>query len=191
MVFAVHRGELMDNHARKGKLGLTAMSVASFSATLALCSCEDPGSERVSSGTMIHQDVPVVDTRDGSLSARVNVVIDGGKITKLGAAPLTVTGAARSVDASGKYLVPGFLDLRTHALLLADAPATCWPMLMADGVTGVREMGGSPQRIDRACRFDDASAAGRVDAPEIVRQGGRADEGSGLFQPTRVRSLSP
>ncbi|WP_437725052.1 hypothetical protein [Sorangium sp. So ce861] len=35
-------------------------------------------------------------------------------------------------------------------------------------VFAVREMGGSSQRIDRARRFNDASAAGRVDAPEIV-----------------------
>ncbi|WP_437791999.1 hypothetical protein [Sorangium sp. So ce693] len=53
-------------------------------------------------------------------------------------------------------------------VFLADAPATYWPMLIANGVTGVREMGGSSQRIDRARRLNDASAAGRVDAPEIV-----------------------
>lgn len=55
-------------------------------------------------------------------------------------------------------------------VFLADAPATYWPMLIANGVTGVREMGGSSQRIDRARRLNDASAAG---------------------QPTRIRSLSP
>lgn len=52
------------------ELGLTAMSVASISGTLALCSCEDPGSEKVSSGTVIHQDAGL-DQRRGRLQCRM------------------------------------------------------------------------------------------------------------------------
>lgn len=45
MVFAIHHGAPMSKHMRKGKLGFTAMLVASILGTLALCSCEAHGSE--------------------------------------------------------------------------------------------------------------------------------------------------
>lgn len=65
--------------------------------------------------------------------------------------------------------MPGYLDMHTHALPNADKQPSVWPLLLASGITGIREMGGSPELIQRAKGLNADSAAGRVDAPEIVQ----------------------
>src|SRR5277367_4773648 len=41
-------------------------------------------------------------------------------------------GAIETIDASGKWVVPGLTDIHTHAARAHDGPALC----LADGVTG-------------------------------------------------------
>src|SRR5438874_10980317 len=40
--------------------------------------------------------------------------------------------AAETIDARGKLVVPGLIDIHTHAARISDGPALC----LADGVTG-------------------------------------------------------
>ncbi|MES2257075.1 MAG: amidohydrolase family protein [Pseudomonadota bacterium] len=121
----------------------------------------------VQSGTVI-QNVTVVNTRDGSLAKGMSVVIDGGKIQHVTGGALRIGGTATTIDASGKFLVPGYLDMHTHSMENADANPSDWPMYIANGVTGVRQMSGSPAIIARTRQLNADSAAGRVTAPEVV-----------------------
>jgi len=144
----------------------TTLAVA---AVAALASCASgTAAIDVASGTVL-QDVTVVDTRDGSLAAHRDVVLDGGKIVRIApAGSVHVGGAAQAVPAAGQYLVPGFLDMHTHAVPMADKTPPPWPLLIANGITGIREMAGSPELIARAHKLNADSAAGRVDAPEVL-----------------------
>ena len=122
----------------------------------------------VTSGTVI-RNVSVVNTRDGAVSRGRDVVIDGGKIQKIVAGGATrIGGSGQAIDGAGKYLVPGYLDMHTHAMSAADQQPTFWPLLIANGVTGIREMSGSAAVIQRARQLNADSAAGRVDAPEVL-----------------------
>lgn len=87
--------------------------------------------------------VTVVDTRDGALTRDVSVALEGGKIARIGA---EVDGAAEHVDARGKYLVPGFNDLHAHPLSSSD-PEGSLTMMLANGVTGFREMASAPPML--------------------------------------------
>jgi imidazolonepropionase-like amidohydrolase len=98
------------------------------------------------------------------------VVVAGGKIVRIAANRTVRAGAAaKEVDAAGKYLVPGFLDMHTHAMPLADTTPSPWPAFIAHGITGVREMAGSPALIARARQLNAERAAGTVVAPEILQ----------------------
>ena len=87
------------------------------------------------------RDVTVVDVETGRLLPSQTVVVRGNRITAMGAsASVRVPPGATVVDGTGKYLVPGLWDMHAH---LPEPPwlRTLGPqLLVAHGVTGVREM---------------------------------------------------
>ena len=117
----------------------------------------------ITKGTVV-QNVTVVNTRDGTLSRNVAVVVDDGRITQVTTRSVRASGTAVEVDGAGKYVVPGFLDMHTHA----SATPTDFKVLLANGITGVREAGGAPGLIAAARTQNAAVAAGTIDAPEIL-----------------------
>ncbi|MEO7761760.1 MAG: amidohydrolase family protein [Casimicrobiaceae bacterium] len=143
--------------------GIAAIAVA---VVVVACGGGDE-SITVSQGTVI-QNATVVNTRDGSLMAGMSIIVSGGKIQQITAKPINPNGTAQTVDAAGKFVVPGFNDMHTHAMPAVDQSPSYWPLLLANGVTGVREMGGSAAVIQRARQLNTDSAAGKVDAPEIL-----------------------
>ena len=48
----------------------------------------------------------------GTEAKKADVAVDGDRITRIG--DLTGTEAARTIDATGKVVTPGFVDLHTH-----------------------------------------------------------------------------
>jgi dihydroorotase len=77
------------------------------------------------------------------LDAIRDVAIDGGRIAGVGAR-ITADGG-ETLDARGKIVVPGLLDIHTHAARTQDGPALC----LADGVTGFIDAGSQgADRID-------------------------------------------
>ena len=91
--------------------------------------------------------VTVVDTETGKLTANATVTLEGGRIISVQrSVPTPATGAI--IDARGKYLVPGFLDMHVHAMQDPNPPDSL-AMLLAHGVTGVRQMAGAPELLER------------------------------------------
>src|SRR5262245_49268848 len=86
--------------------------------------------------------VTIVDVRTGRLRPGMSVVIDSGRIESVtsGAAP----ARGRRIDATGKFLIPGLWDMHVH-LIFGDwfprAREITLPLFVANGVTGVRDMG--------------------------------------------------
>jgi len=69
------------------------------------------------------------------LDAVRDVAIAGGRIAAIEA---SLTGdAAETLDARGRIVIPGLLDIHTHATRAKDGPALC----LADGVTGFIDAG--------------------------------------------------
>src|SRR5258706_5500499 len=64
------------------------------------------------------------------ISAIRDVAIAGGRIAAVEAN--ITTPAAETIDARGKLVIPGMLDVHTHAARSKEGPALC----LADGVTG-------------------------------------------------------
>jgi len=93
--------------------------------------------------------VTIVDTQTGKLTRNQSVAIDNGKIAQIARAGAIKAGAGTKViDARGKYLAPGYLDMHVHSLNDAD-PTASLELMLANGVTGVRQMSGSPELLQR------------------------------------------
>lgn len=101
------------------------------------------------------------------------VLIDAGRITAVGAtAKIKVPKTARTIDASGKFLLPGFWDMHVHIAGLNAEPSwskqVLLPLLLANGITGVRDMGGD---LDTLLSWQRDSESGALLAPHIVASG--------------------
>jgi len=85
--------------------------------------------------------VAVIDTSHGSIQNDMTVMIVGNRIADLGkASNVNVPSSAQVIDAKGKFLIPGLWDMHVH-IFGGDRFPTASPLLIANGVTGVREMG--------------------------------------------------
>ena len=74
----------------------------------------------------------------GNPAFYADVAIQGGKIAAVGR--LRGTAAARVIDAKGKYVCPGFIDMHSHAdggLSSTDARRRAAPNLVTQGITTV------------------------------------------------------
>ncbi len=96
--------------------------------------------------------VTVVDPRDGSLRPGQDVRIAGDQIVSVGPADGSgqVSPDAQIIDAAGQYLVPGYNDMHAHPFGAGD-PSGGLDLMLAYGITGVRQMSGSARMLrDRA-----------------------------------------
>jgi imidazolonepropionase-like amidohydrolase len=92
--------------------------------------------------------VTVIDVQNGGRTVDQTLVVTGNRITAVGPATQIVSPAgARVVDGRGKFLIPGLWDMHVHSLehLGIDYGYGMEPykLYIANGVTGVRDMGSS------------------------------------------------
>jgi len=82
--------------------------------------------------------VTVVDVRDGSTRADMTVLILGNRISVVGTRKDTLLPKqVPIVDGQGKFLIPGLWDMHVHT----DGDGRTLRLLLASGITGVRDMG--------------------------------------------------
>jgi hypothetical protein len=91
--------------------------------------------------TIVILDANVVDPRgNGSIAYGQMIVIVGDRISFVGAGgSRPVPEGATVIAAGSKYLIPGLWDSHIHTLRLS--PQLHFPLLIANGITSVRDMG--------------------------------------------------
>ncbi|MFN8574242.1 MAG: amidohydrolase family protein [Gemmatimonadaceae bacterium] len=117
----------------------------------------------------------VVDVAAGTLQRDANVVILGNRITSVYSAASAPAPTGRVVDASGMYLIPGLWDMHTHAYFGWDrafGDDYVMPLFLANGVTGIRDMGSD---LDAVLRARTAVATHRLVGPRMVVSGPMLD----------------
>ena len=120
-------------------------------------------------------DVAVVDVVHGRVSAPRTVLIEDGHIAAIGARETVhVPSDARSIDGRGKFLIPGLIDLHVHLFNNAShRPPNDWtfPLFIANGVTGVREMFTTPDELAQVKQWREGVARGTLVAPHVLAAG--------------------
>jgi imidazolonepropionase-like amidohydrolase len=110
--------------------------------------------------------VNVVNVDRGSIERDKTILIDSGRIV--------VVGDARSVrlpkdtpehDYRGMYVIPGMWEMHAH---LTSTGRTSFALYVANGITGVRDMGGD---LPRTLAWRDSIARGKLVGPRLIIPG--------------------
>ena len=135
--------------------------------------------------------VTVIDTAGGPAQADMTVVVEGERIAAVGSAATTpVPAGARVVDGAGRFLIPGLWDMHIHTFFGDWVPGgreVTLPLLLANGVTGARDMGSDLEPILKA-RED--VARGRLVGPRMVVSGPMLDGPKSQF-PSSIAIATP
>ncbi|MGH6884760.1 MAG: amidohydrolase family protein, partial [Geminicoccales bacterium] len=116
--------------------------------------------------------VTVIDATGAAAQPDMTVVIAGDRIAALGRTNrVDLPQDARVVDAAGQFLIPGLWDMHAHIAIYASMKATRLPLLIANGVTGVRDLGALDDTVDDLRQWREEIAAGRLLGPRIVAAG--------------------
>lgn len=84
--------------------------------------------------------VSVVDVEHGLGDVAKTVLVRDGRIVTIAAADsVEVPVGARRIDGTGRFLIPALWDMHVH--LLRKSPELHYPLLLAHGITNIREMG--------------------------------------------------
>jgi len=125
---------------------------------------------------IVLNDVTVIDVSRGVADPNMTVVIEGDHIAQVGKKG-TATGptGARAVDAGGKFLIPGLWDMHVHTVFgdwLPGGKEIALPLFIANGVTGIRDMGGE---LEVLLEWSKDIAPRRLLGPRLVVSGPMLD----------------
>jgi len=152
-----------------------------------------------SSKTLVLSHITVIDASGTPAQPGMTIVIANGRISELGK-NVRAPQDAQVIDASGKFLIPGLWDTHGHPHRPDDLG-----LFIANGVTGVRVMGGLPwyyetrlqiqngkiigPRMAIASRLIDGPDPSQAPAPLPGDQTGIAKEWAEVMAGGRPRSL--
>lgn len=103
---------------------------------------------------------------DGSLKPGRTVLVEGDRIVAVEpTAELNVPSHAETVEGEGGYLIPGLWDMHVHLFNNSSREGTnnkdvYFPLLIANGVTGVRNMWTDPDDLKTVRRWRGEMEAG-------------------------------
>lgn len=138
-----------------------------FVAVIALMGAAEHAQAR--QGVQLIRDVTVIDVERGEALPHRSVLIEGERITRITSADAGGTPPdARVVDGRGLYLMPGLFDAHVH---ISAGQEAFEPLLIAHGITAVRDTGASTEMILNMR----AAARGEALSPTIFATGAIVD----------------
>jgi imidazolonepropionase-like amidohydrolase len=126
--------------------------------------------------TLAFVHVTMIDATGSPAQPDMTIIVEGRRIVEIGtSASANVPKTARVVDAHDKFLIPGLWDMHVHEIfgdwIPEDEKVT--PLLfVANGVTGVRDMGGDLEPLKK---WRSRIAAGEMLGPRMIIAGPMLD----------------
>jgi Amidohydrolase family len=123
--------------------------------------------------SLVFTHATVVDVRTGHVLRDQTIVITGDRIIAL-SSRAEIPVKAELVNATGKFVIPGFWDMHAHALWSTDQIERMFDLFLANGVTAIRDMG-SPLPVSQTLSWRKKVANGTVLGPRIFAAGKLVD----------------
>jgi len=151
-----------------------------IAASCLLAACTKPQSSVVA---ISH--VTVIDMTGAPPALDQTVLIDKAKIIVLGPSnSVSIPYGAKVLDARGKFLIPGLSDMHVHLTGAGEPNGSrkfILPLLVANGITTVRDMGGSVELLKG---LREEIATGKLLGPQIFFTGPFLDGNPPAYQPS-------
>jgi imidazolonepropionase-like amidohydrolase len=142
---------MMTNRPKDNRTPLRAglaVTVLALATGLGSCAAQQPTVTPVPvAGQLSLDGVTIVSTETGALTPNMSVLMNGGRIVSI--SPTSGPSSDRAiqhVDATGKFVVPGYNNMHDHALGPKN-PAGDLALMLTEGVTGFRQMSGSAELL--------------------------------------------
>ena len=120
--------------------------------------------------------VNVIDATGSPVRPDMTVVVEGQRIVNLGkSGDVQIPKSAKIVDAAGKFLIPGLWDMHVHTIFgdwIPKDEKIILPLFVANGVTGVRDMGSDLEAVEQ---WRSQIAAGKLLGPRMIVAGPMLD----------------
>ena len=129
-----------------------------------------------SDSALVFSHVNVIDATGAPMQSDMTVIVERQHITEVArSGQARVPVHANVVDARGKYLIPGLWDMHVHTVFgdwLPGNEKVTLPLFVANGVTGIRDMGGD---LDVLKQWRTEIAAGTLLGPRMIIAGPMLD----------------
>jgi hypothetical protein len=140
--------------------------------------------------------VTVINPGTSSTQRDRTVVVSGSRIVSVSSSKgFRAVVGARLVDGTGKFLIPGLWDMHVHTAFGDWFPGgrdVILPLFIANGVIGVRDMGGAVPLLKE---WRNQIEAGQLTGPRMIYSGPMLDgylpDGKNLRFPSSVPVTSP
>jgi imidazolonepropionase-like amidohydrolase len=135
--------------------------------------------------TLVITHVTVIDVTGAAPKPDMTVTVRGGRIAEIKRSSRKMPKGAQVVDGRGKFLIPGLWDMHVHTNFgdwLPGGKEIILPLFVANGITGVRDMGGD---LHLLTEWRSQIDAGTILGPRMVISGPMID-GAPLHFPASV-----
>lgn len=120
-------------------------------------------------GTFAFVNATVIDGTGAAPRPNQTVVVSGGRIAAVGdSADVSIPSGARSIDATGQFLIPGLWDLHVHTRYEGIDHLR---LLLVNGITTARDMAGPWSHLAKMKRWQDEIARGERIGPRLLIAG--------------------
>jgi imidazolonepropionase-like amidohydrolase len=155
------------------------LAALTFSIVIAFCLLPKPvciAQDNPAPGPTVIMHATVLNPATSSVQRNRTVVITGDRINSVSdAEKFQLPKNARIIDATGQYLIPGLWDMHVHSAFGDWFPGgrdIILPLFVANGVTGVRDMGGD---VPVLMEWRKEIASGQIIGPRMVISGPMLD----------------
>ncbi|MGA8143658.1 MAG: amidohydrolase family protein [Candidatus Acidiferrales bacterium] len=149
------------------------LRILAIFATLCLLALRSFAASPDKAKPLVLDHVTIVDVTGGPALTDRTVIVSGDSIAAIAkSGSIQVPKGAQVINARGKFLIPGLWDMHTHIAGVSANPS--WakdvliPLLVANGITGIRDMGGDLDALEQWRREIESGA---LIGPRIVAAG--------------------
>lgn len=127
--------------------------------------------QQTRSAVLALRHVTMIDMTGAPPQPDMTVLITGNRITSIGRTrEVSLPRDAHVIEAKGKFLIPGLWDMHVHALR-KERVDYFLPLFVANGVTGIRDIGTTADGFAALKQLRQEIAGGRRIGPRIIAAG--------------------